>query len=50
MVRYSVPTMSMYVAGIWGLTHIASALLFLLVEKPMMNVEALVFKRLGLKE
>ena len=38
----------MYAFGLWGITHVASALLFLLVEKPMMNVEVLVFKRLGL--
>ena len=47
-VRYSVLTSILYVVGMWGVVYICSILLFLLVEKPFMNIEVLVFKRLGL--
>ncbi len=45
--RYSVMAMVLYVVGMWGITHICSLLLFVFVEKPFMNMEVLIFKRLG---
>ena len=35
-------------AGMWSLSFAVSAVLFVFVEKPAMNMEALLFKRLGL--
>ena len=34
--------------GMWLLSYACSAVLFLVVEKPAMNMEMLLFKKLGL--
>ena len=43
--RYSSSVMILCVVGCWGVTYIAAAALHLLVEKPLMNMEMLLWHR-----
>ncbi len=48
MLRYTRIQVGFAFAGAWLLSYAAAAVLFLFVEKPFMQMEVLLFKRLGL--
>ena len=45
--RYQVLNMTLVVMGMWTITHICAALLYVFVEKPLMNLQVLLMKRVG---
>ena len=47
LLRYSRIQIGASFAGAWLLAYACSAVLFLFVEKPFMQMEMLLFKRLG---
>ena len=47
MLRYTRIQIGAAFAGAWFLSYACAAVLFLFVEKPCMQLEALLFKRLG---
>ncbi len=45
--RFSNSTMTLFVAGMWSLSYILAAGLHLVVEKPFMNMEVLLWTRMA---
>jgi peptidoglycan/LPS O-acetylase OafA/YrhL len=48
MHRYSRMQGAFNFVATWGLSYACSAVMFLAVEKPVMNLETVIFRRLGL--
>ncbi len=44
---YTVPTLTLFAAGMWTLAHAGALVLYVVVEKPFMNLEMLLWRRLG---